>query len=283
METFLGRSIGNELDVLEWVLDRDRGPSKGWIVTANSSAPYICPTLPGCFYRNTLKNDWSIKMVENPIGILFDERPIWIKESLAELLLEKGLNFGSNMLRRWSAWAFALYITSLLFRTAYYFSNGPFLRFWIRKGFDPRKDRESCIYQRIDFRVPPSLRSYCDTKIASGLTHRWEDICAFRVFPYKCQISLQLFELVDDYIQQEIRKPSNQATCSCATGWFSSHVLDSLRLHVAVRFLSVYPKPGAESLLKSASARFEKSKRVRIPAKDSRPDVKRQQVNKGSS
>ncbi|CAK9163222.1 unnamed protein product, partial [Ilex paraguariensis] len=68
-----------------------------------------------------------------------------------------------------------------------------------------------------------------------------------------------------------------------ATGWFSSHVLDSLRLHVAVRFLSVYPKPGAESLLKSASARFEKSKRVRIPAKNSRPDVKRQQVNKGSS
>lgn len=31
----------------------------------------------------------------------------------------------------------------LLFRAAYYFSNGPFLRFWIRKGYDPRKDPES--------------------------------------------------------------------------------------------------------------------------------------------
>ncbi|CAK9163194.1 unnamed protein product [Ilex paraguariensis] len=54
-------------------------------------------------------NQWDWQMA---VCKLFDERPIWIKESLAELLLEKGLNFGSNMLRRWSAWAFALYITS---------------------------------------------------------------------------------------------------------------------------------------------------------------------------
>ncbi|KAA8550144.1 hypothetical protein F0562_001840 [Nyssa sinensis] len=133
---------------------------------------------------------------------LFDERPIWIKDSLAERLLDKGLKFGDLMLRR------------LLFRTAYYFSNGPFLRFWIKKGYDPRKDLESRIYQRIDFRVPPSLRSYCDANIAAGVKHRWEDICAFQVFPYKCQTSLQLFELADDYIQQEIRKLSNQETCT---------------------------------------------------------------------
>lgn len=44
--------------------------------------------------------------------------------------------------------------------------------------------------------------------------HRWEDICAFRAFPYKLQTSLQLFELVDDYIQSEINKPPLQATCT---------------------------------------------------------------------
>ncbi|KAK3035402.1 hypothetical protein RJ639_032930 [Escallonia herrerae] len=222
------------------------------------------------------------------VSKLFDERPIWVKHSLAERLLDKGLQFGGNMLRR------------LLFRTAYYFSNGPFLRFWIRKGYDPRKDPESRIYQRIDFRVPPSLRGYCDTNIESRfpkhhsyqaklrmesklLKHRWEDICAFRVFPYKCQISLQLFELADDYIQQEIRKPSKQTTCSCATGWFSSRVLDTLRFCVAVRFLSAYPRPGAESLLKSASNRFEKSKRTQIFVKDLRLDEEgKQKVNKGN-
>lgn len=198
---------------------------------------------------------------------LFDERPIWIKDSLIERLQDKGLQFGGHMLRR------------LLFRTAYYFSNGPFLRFWIRKGYDPRKDPESRIFQRTDFRVPPSLRSYCDNHIAPGVKHKWQDLCAFRVFPYKCQTSLQLFELVDDYIQQEIRKPSTQENCSLATGWFSSHVLDSLRLCVAVRFLSIYPKPGAESFLKAASVRFEKSKRTKFLAKEQRNNQEGQQTD----
>ncbi|KAL2507180.1 Transcription factor IIIC [Forsythia ovata] len=199
---------------------------------------------------------------------LFDERPIWVKDSLAERLLDRGLTFKSDMLRR------------LLFRAAYYFSNGPFLRFWIRKGYDPRRDPESRIYQRIDFRVPPSLRSYGDANVASGSKHRWEDTCAFRVFPFKFQTSLQLFELKDDYIQQEIRKLPSQTTCSLATGWFSSRVTDSLRLCVAVRFLSVYPKDGAESLLRSVSNRFEKSKRMHIYMKDTRVDEEGKQPNK---
>ncbi|KAA8525620.1 hypothetical protein F0562_007498 [Nyssa sinensis] len=49
-----------------------------------------------------------------------------------------------------------------------------------------------------------------------------------------------------------------------ATGWFSSRVLDSFRLRVAVRFLSVYPNTGAEALLRSATERFEKSKKIQI-------------------
>lgn len=195
----------------------------------------------------------------------FNERPIWIRESLSEHLSNKGLKLGSNYLKR------------LLFRAAYYFANGPFLRFWIKKGYDPRKDSESRIYQRIDFRVPPSLRSYCDHGIASGLKHKWGDLCGFKVFPYKCQISLQLFELPDDYIQQEIKKPSTQTTCTLATGWFTSHTLEILRLCVAVRFLSVYPKSGAESLMKSASSRLEKSKRLRTIMKE---QIANEEVNK---
>ncbi|KAI5671320.1 hypothetical protein M9H77_11684 [Catharanthus roseus] len=186
---------------------------------------------------------------------LFDEHPIWVKDSLCERLLDKGLGIGSNMLRR------------LLFRAAYYFSNGPFLRFWIRKGYDPRKDPESRIYQRTDFRVPEPLRSFGEE---SGCKPRWEELCNFRVFPYKCQTSFQLFELADEYIQEEIRKPPAQATCTCTTGWFSSIVLDTLRLRVAVRFLSVYPKAGAQTFLKSKSSHFEKSKRICMLPEDSK-------------
>ncbi|KAJ7969113.1 general transcription factor 3C polypeptide 5-like [Quillaja saponaria] len=144
-------------------------------------------------------DQWESQMA---VSRLFDERPIWKKDSLAECLLDKGLKFKYEMLRR------------LLSRIAYYFSSGPFLRFWIRKGYDPRKDPDSRIYQRLDFRVPLPLRSYCDANAGNQMKHRWEDICAFRVFPSKLQTSLQLFELVDDYIQLEIRKPPTQTTCS---------------------------------------------------------------------
>ncbi|XP_019247633.1 PREDICTED: general transcription factor 3C polypeptide 5-like isoform X1 [Nicotiana attenuata] len=201
--------------------------------------------------------DWRRQKV---VSELFEERQIWVKESLAERLRDEGLKLGEGRIKR------------LLFRVAYYFSSGPFRRFWIRKGYDPRKDPESRIYQNIDFRVLPELRSYCESHASSGLKHRWDDICAFRVFPYKCQISLQLCELKDNYIQQEIRKPSNQETCDNTTGWFSSHILDCLRLCIAVRFMSVCPHPDAESLLKTVSARFEKSKRIHTCVKVTRPE-----------
>ncbi|EOY23640.1 Transcription factor IIIC, subunit 5, putative isoform 2 [Theobroma cacao] len=189
---------------------------------------------------------WEWQMI---VSKLFDERPIWPKESVTERLLDKGLKFSHLMLKR------------LLLGVAYYFSNGPFLRFWIKKGYDPRKDPDSRIYQRTEFRVPEPLRSYSDANTANKLKHKWEDLCSFRVFPYKCQTFLQLFELDDDYIQQEIRKPPKLATCDSKTGWFSECVLDCLRLRVAVRFLSVYPKDGAESIRKSYSDEFEKLKR----------------------
>lgn len=48
------------------------------------------------------------------------------------------------------------------------------------------------------------------------LPHRlsYRQISAFQVFPHKFHTSLQLFELEDEYIQEEIRKPSEEASCS---------------------------------------------------------------------
>ncbi|WVZ10089.1 hypothetical protein V8G54_014619 [Vigna mungo] len=73
-------------------------------------------------------DQWELQMV---VSGMFDERPIWSKNSLTERLHKKGLSFSHGMLRR------------LLSRISYYFSSGPFLRFWIKKGYDPRKDPNS--------------------------------------------------------------------------------------------------------------------------------------------
>ncbi|KAL8140083.1 hypothetical protein V2J09_006104 [Rumex salicifolius] len=168
----------------------------------------------------------------------------------------------------------------LLFRVAYYFGSGPFHRFWIKKGYDPRKDPESrilTIYQRIDFRIPPDLRIHCDA--SAGTKQRWDDICSFRVFPSKYHLYLQLCELSDDFIQEEITKPPKQTVCTPATGWFTSHTLHTLRLRIALRFLSVRPLPGAEEMLKSISDRFEKSKRIRYPVPNVKPSDEVSQID----
>ncbi|KAL6187271.1 hypothetical protein ACLB2K_043385 [Fragaria x ananassa] len=97
-------------------------------------------------------DQWESQML---VSSLFDERPVWPKDSVTERLLNKGFIFSDHMLRR------------LLSRVAYYFSRGPFLRFWIKKGFDPRKDPDSRIYQKIDYRVKPPLHGYCEANSAN--------------------------------------------------------------------------------------------------------------------
>ncbi|XP_021802816.1 uncharacterized protein LOC110746895, partial [Prunus avium] len=141
-------------------------------------------------------DQWESQMA---VSQLFDERPVWPKDSLTELLVDKGFNFSDHLLRR------------LLSRVAYYFSRGPFLRFWIKKGYDPRKDPDSRIKLNLC-----EIIGFCPFSfgVSCRLKHRWEDICAFRVFPYKCHTTLQLFELGDDYIQEQIRKPPAQTICS---------------------------------------------------------------------
>lgn len=48
-----------------------------------------------------------------------------------------------------------------------------------------------------------------------------------------------------------------------------------------MRVLSVYPKPGAESFLKLASERFEKSKKMRFLDNTVKMDKKKDQHDKG--
>ena len=50
--------------------------------------------------------------------------------------------------------------------------------------------------------------------LSHRMSYAHEKICAFQVFPHKFQTSLQLFELEDEYIQEEIKKPSEETSCS---------------------------------------------------------------------
>ncbi|XP_020523536.1 general transcription factor 3C polypeptide 5 [Amborella trichopoda] len=180
--------------------------------------------------------DWT---PQKAVSKLFDERPIWSKYILNERLVEDGVQVNKDMLQR------------ILLRGAYKFATGPFRVCWIRNGYDPRRDAESRIYQRVEFRVPKPFRNCIDTSINQEMGSTWKDLCQFQALPLKMFTFFQLVELEDPYIQQEIRKPSEQTVCQQSTGWFSRNTFERLRLRVQVRFLSLLSSKEAKDLVKS--------------------------------
>eukprot|EP00249_Psilotum_nudum_P021284 c28050_g1_i2 orf=454-2187(-) len=182
--------------------------------------------------------DWHLQAA---ICKLFDERPIWSKATLNNQLVEQDIHLTDFQLRR------------LLFRTAYYFAYGPFRMLWIRNGYDPRKDPESRMHQMVDFRMPKPLRG-CSQSLFSEKQHQqrgitWKDIFSFNAVPLKKFSYLQLYDLQDDYIQTQIRRPPERSTCSEYTGWFRRATIERLRRQIRVRFLALLPGDDAKVLL----------------------------------
>ncbi|KAK8947604.1 hypothetical protein KSP40_PGU013778 [Platanthera guangdongensis] len=191
-------------------------------------------------------NEWDAQLA---VSKLFEERPIWPRWSLHERLLDDGQEVSEYLLRR------------LLLRAGYYFCGGPFGKFWIRKGYDPRKNPDSRIYQKVDFVKPRNFRNFNAVNANSELKHKWKDICKFKVWPSKVSTCLQLFELQDDFIHQEIEKPTTRTTCAPSNGWFSETMIKSLCLHIKIRFMEIIPKEASEEFLKSTIKHFKRCRK----------------------
>ncbi|XP_042422753.1 general transcription factor 3C polypeptide 5-like [Zingiber officinale] len=204
--------------------------------------PFEIEKIPKLFnWEDHISKDTIEWECQFAVSNLFKEKPIWPRWSLYERLRHDGHQVSANHLKR------------LLFRAGYYFSTGPFGRFWIRKGYDPRIDPESRIFQKVDFRVPLQLRCSEITSSKAEIEHApnptQKELCHFQVWPSKTFTCLQLAELDDDYIQQEIRKPTQQKTCTDESGWFLGSILRILRLHVSLQYLSVCPNKAAAAEL----------------------------------
>lgn len=65
------------------------------------------------------------------------------------------------------------------------------------------------------------------------------------------------------------------------TGWFSEYLVNTLRLRVKVRFLSICPKEGAEVLLRSTYEKFERSKKLETLSRIRKPVAEHQHLNQG--
>lgn len=198
---------------------------------------------PKINWEEKLHKDSEEWHIQSTISKLFDDRPIWAKATINDELIGHGICLTDLQLRRF------------LFRTSYYFSQGPFRTLWIRKGYDPRKDPESRIYQMIDFRMPKlvkeAARVHVDkrTQDMEGIT--WSDICSFNEAPLKKFSYLQLYDLKDDYIQNQIRRPPERPICDEFTGWFERSTIVRIRSHIRMRYLSLIPGDNARHLEQS--------------------------------
>jgi general transcription factor 3C polypeptide 5 (transcription factor C subunit 1) len=114
--------------------------------------------------KNSAEWGWQMAVCK-----MFDERPVWPRQSLYECLIDDGLQISQSQFKRSHysflfvqfhhyfgyafpsdmffihsfSWVCFVYLLRLLFRAGYYFSTGPFGKFWIRRGYDPRKDPDS--------------------------------------------------------------------------------------------------------------------------------------------
>ncbi len=88
-------------------------------------------------FRSTPKEEEEINLLISNLKVLFEQRPVWLKHSLAAELVSRGVKYNSD---------FAL--KKALACTSYLFKNGPWKFTYVRFGYDPRFDREkSMIWQ----------------------------------------------------------------------------------------------------------------------------------------
>lgn len=199
---------------------------------------------------------------------LFESRPIWIAEAIKA-------NVPAESHRR---------LKIVLPFVAYYFINGPWQRAWVRFGYDPRVDKESRIYQCLDFRSRVAKRLSTETrelieqqfkkklhstvpflnqhrifqnlqekKLAesakkkqktTGPTHTFADIPISGSF---------VFQLVDVQIEEVQKLLKSTTSFTLQYGWFSAATFRAIREQMNKRFMHFFAEMKHEMTARDSS------------------------------
>jgi general transcription factor 3C polypeptide 5 (transcription factor C subunit 1) len=123
---------------------------------------------------------------------LFETRPMWLKGTLK-------LNIAQDMHSR---------LAEVLPLVAYFFRGGPWRHSWVRLGYDPRKDKESRVYQTLDYRI----------KVATRHAHNFDVIeQSYRTkikatIPFSQQHIGREGSLLPDFTDQDVRENATPKT-----------------------------------------------------------------------
>lgn len=165
----------------------------------------------------------------------FEQQPIWEKSYLMAMI-EPATHDR----------AFTLHVIEV----AYRFSNGPWRNAWIRKGYDPRESSESLVFQMLDFRIDPSdfvvladeypATGHVDNTVAESemgqasfqrkaMSEETRQQLSFMRPPSAMAVLYQLSFIEDSDIRRTIDEAIPASTCSKASGWLTTHDLNSIR------------------------------------------------------
>uniref|UniRef100_A0A8D9AJL1 General transcription factor 3C polypeptide 5 n=1 Tax=Cacopsylla melanoneura TaxID=428564 RepID=A0A8D9AJL1_9HEMI len=141
---------------------------------------------------------------------------------------------------------------------AYYFYTGPFRVMWVRLGYDPRKDPNSCRYQVLDFRLKNVIGSVAQKmsvsrrssllKIAirnppnleptdSVLTDKYYVYRPGYIPPYR-QMFYQLCDIDVPEVTDLLATAPLRPVCHERFGWYPDNLLDRVRAILGKDFLS---------------------------------------------
>lgn len=87
-------------------------------------------------FKTSAKDEEDTEQLLEVVQGLFQQKPVWLKQSLEWELTQKGISYPSDFT-----------LKKVLACVSYLFKNGPWKFTYVKLGYDPRKNKESLIYQ----------------------------------------------------------------------------------------------------------------------------------------
>lgn len=193
--------------------------NRSWMISFHADQVPQGPNEEAIEFAGSLAKDANLL---DRVKAVLDMRPIVSRQFISEMT---GMSSGA--------------LAHILPMLAYFFTDGPWLKSWVRYGVDPRTEPESRWLQTISLRQPipipasdtmDSRPSYVFTGEAGSAYGSVYQICDIEYGPAKTLVA----------------EAQVQPLCHKADGWFPRKTLDSLRTIIKRRWVEILRETNPE-------------------------------------
>lgn len=176
------------------------------------NTPHVPADSAGFFEDGFQKTDKRLSKIGHILREIFIQRPVYINDALVERLSQQPEMASDRE------------VNEQLNLLCYRFSSGPWRSSWVRKGYDPRKDRSSAKYHVISIcndEGNSSDEDIDDMGDDSVDQQKYDDLRSLKVNPRRLPTNLHLLDIQDDHVQERLRNSLNNPSRACTEecGW----------------------------------------------------------------